>query len=180
MSAGDDWAGILDAGEDILWQGRPDGAVVLTPGKIFELVFGLFFAGFALFWMSLAMAAGGVLWLFGMIHFSVGIGIIWHATLGDAYIRRRTWYTLTDRRAFVATDLPVMGKRLKDYPIGADTPLELVDAEPGTIWFAETRVRSKNGSRRKQIGFERIAEARAVYALMRGARARDRRKDDEI
>ena len=41
------WENILDPGERILWQGRPDGAVVFRIQNAVTFLFGLAFAGFA-------------------------------------------------------------------------------------------------------------------------------------
>lgn len=167
MTARDPWDGILDDGETILWQGRPDGAITLRPANIFTLLFGCVFAGFALFWMAGVFQAGGSFWAFGLIHFSVGVGIIVQALFWDAFRRRRSWYTLTSRRAFIATDLPLMGRRLKSYPITAETTLELIDKTPPSVHFATRTKRTKNGSREIPVGFERIADGREVYRQMR-------------
>lgn len=168
MSAAAGWDGILDDGETILWQGRPEGGFHLTAGRIFEALFGLAFAGFALVWMVLASNGPGGFWAFGLIHFSVGIGVTLHALVWPGFRRRHTWYTLTDRRAFIATDLPIKGRSLKSFPITPDTVLQLEDGAPGTIWFAHEYRRTKKGSRRVDIGFERIDAAREVLRLMTG------------
>lgn len=168
MTAATGWEGILHPGETILWQGRPDPGFQITAGGVFEAVFGTVFAGFALVWMWLAASAPGGFWMFGLIHFSVGIGLIFHALFWPGFRRRHTWYTLTSERAFIATDLPVRGKTLKSYPITRDTALSLEDGPPGTIWFAHEYRRAKRGSRRVDIGFERIAAARDVLKLMTG------------
>ncbi len=167
MSDPTGWGDILDPGETILWQGRPDGAVVLKLSNIAMLVFGLFFAGFALFWMVLAARAGGMFWMFGLIHFSVGIGIAFGALFWSAYRRRHSWYTLSNRRAFIATDLPLRGKRLKSWPITPVSMLELVDGALGSVHFAQATKRGKNRSYRVKVGFERIADGSRVYRLMR-------------
>lgn len=161
------WEGILDEGEKILWQGRPDGRLSLHPHNWPAFIFGLFFAGFALLWMILAAAAGGVMWMFGLIHFSVGIGVGLGPNIWSAWRRRHAWYTLTNRRAFIATDTPLAGRRLATYPITADTRLALSDKAPATLSFASRTRRGKNGSYEVPIGFERIYDAPEVYALMR-------------
>lgn len=165
MSSG--WDGILDDGEHILWQGRPDGRVVMKIGNILGFVFGLFFAGFALVWMVLAASAGGLFWMFGLLHFAVGIGMAFGSLFWDAVKRRATWYTLTDRRAFVATDLPLTGKTLESYPIDEDTRLSLTGAHPSSIHFATKVRRGKNRSYEVPIGFERLEDAERVYRLLR-------------
>jgi hypothetical protein len=159
-----EWQGILDPGEQILWQGRPDGRVVLGLDTLLTGVFGLAFAGFALVWMVLAAQAGGFFWAFGLIHFAVGLGLAVGAPLWSAFRRRRTWYTLSDRRAFIATDLPLAGCRLEQVPITPATPVTLVDADPPTIHLAQ---RPGRRGRPAPVGFERIAEGRAVLALIR-------------
>ncbi len=185
MSTPTGWEGILDPGENIIWQGRPDGAIVLKPRNILTLIFGLFFAGFALFWMVMAASAGGGFWMFGLIHFTVGLGIIASAVFVGPYKRRHSWYTLTDRRAIIASDMPLLGKKLKSWPITATSVLDLTQGPPDTVNFAEKTKRSKNGSYQVPIGFERIEDGREVYRMMRdiqtNAAARDllaAKKDD--
>ena len=161
------WKGILDQGEEIIWQGRPDGKIVFRIGNIATFIFGLFFAGFALVWMILASTAGGFFWMFGLLHFSVGIGISSGALFWNAYKRRHSWYTLTNKRAFIASDIPLKGRKLKSYPIRPDTMLEIDNSQPATIHFANEVQRGNNGTRMARIGFERIADGREVYAKIR-------------
>jgi len=161
------WEGILDQGERIVWQGRPDGAVVFRPASIATFLFGLAFAGFAMFWMVMAAQGGGLFWMSGLIHFSVGLGISFGALFWGAFKRRHTWYTLTDRRAFIATNLPLKGKKLKSYPIAEDTVLRLEQSAIPSVWFGKEHRDTANGSRRVDVGFERIPDALAVYRQMR-------------
>ncbi|PHQ99199.1 MAG: aspartate carbamoyltransferase catalytic subunit [Marinosulfonomonas sp.] len=164
MSIPSGWEGILDEGEDIRWQGRPDGGVAWKLSNIPAVLFGLAFSGFALFWMVMAASAGGGMWMFGMIHFAAGIGIGIGPVFWSAYRRRNTWYTLTNKRALIATNLPMRGRKLKSYPITKETPLEFSTGDPASITCATERRRSKNGSYEVKIGFERIADGKQVYA----------------
>ena len=167
MTAQDRWQDILDPGERIVRQGRPDTAVALSPRNYMLLGFAIVFTSFALFWMVLAAQAGGFFWTFGLIHFSVGAALIWSSLFWGAYRRKRTWYTLSDRRAFIATELPIRGRTLKSYPISADTVLELKSGDPASVFFAARTRRTNNGSYQVPVGFERIADGPAVYKLMR-------------
>lgn len=172
MSARAGWEGLLDAGETILWQGRPAQGFYLRPDKAVTAVFGLAFAGFALFWMTMAAQGGGSFWVFGLIHFTVGAGIAFSALFGPTLRLRATWYTLTDRRAFIGTDLPFRGRQLESYPIRPDTPLELRAGPPDTIHFAREERRGTKGRRYMvDIGFERIEDGAGVMRLMRGTQA---------
>ncbi|MEJ6404169.1 aspartate carbamoyltransferase catalytic subunit [Yoonia sp. 2307UL14-13] len=164
---GDAWDGILDPDEDIIWQGRPDGRLKIGGKSLFMLLFGCAFAGFALFWMIMASLAGGFFWMFGLIHFSVGVGIIWFATYGAAYRRRHTWYTLTNKRAFIATSLPLRGRNLASYPISKDTQITFEDGDLSSVFFASKTRRSKNGTYDVPIGFELLQDGRAVFQHIR-------------
>ncbi|WP_425101544.1 aspartate carbamoyltransferase catalytic subunit [Tropicibacter sp. S64] len=168
------WEGLLDPGEEILWQGRAGTGLSLPNPEPMRHVIGVFFVGFSLFWMNLTADIAGnvpgpvkVFPAFGLIFFFIGL---WNAglfVLWDAFKRSRTTYTLTNRRAFIATDLPVQGKTLSSYPIDRSSVLEFHGDDPGSIWFGERTVRTKNGSRTRRIGFEQIDDARTVYRLLR-------------
>lgn len=163
----DGWQGLLDPGERILWQGRPDPGFALSPGAVFIIPFALVFTGFSVFWMGMAAQAGGYFWTFGLIFFGVGIGMLVNAVVGPTFTRRRTWYSLSDRRAFVATDLPIVGRRMKSYPIKAESKLEFRDGALSSLYFAEETRRGNRRSYTVPIGFERIPDGRAVYRLYR-------------
>jgi len=164
------WEGLLDPGERIVWQGRPEPGFHFPVEKAFVAIFGMVFAGFALFWMVMASRAGGLFWSFGLIHFSVGVWIIISSIFGDTIRLRRTWYTLTDHRAFIATDMPFKGRQLQSYPITPDTRLDYRAGPPDTIIFSRERHSgSKGNSYMVEIGFERIDEGDRVVALMRAA-----------
>ena len=45
------WEGILDPGEKIVWQGRPEQGFDIAAKDIPSAVFALFFSGFAVFWI---------------------------------------------------------------------------------------------------------------------------------
>lgn len=168
MNAMSGWEGILDKDEKILWQGRPDAAVKLRLSKLAGATFGIFFAGFAAFWMIMAAQGGGFFWMFGLLHFAVGVGVAAAALFGSAWRRRYSWYTLTDRRAFIATALPLRARSLKSYPITRDTVLNFDGGDPATIHFNHELRRRKNGSEKVAVGFERIAHGSEVYRMMRG------------
>ncbi len=169
---GDSWGGILAQDEEILWQGRPDAKPKSHPRRFVSVLFGAAFSGFALFWMAMAAQAGGLFWMFGLIHFGVGIGIMVGPIYSAAWRRRHTWYTLTNKNAYIGTDVPFRGRKLASYPITAETALVFSDeGDFATIHFAhEMRKSGKRGSKRHDIGFERIKDGRDVYAMMRELR----------
>lgn len=167
MTSPSGWEDILDPQEEIRWQGQPIPTYAPNWERVLMAGFGAIFAGFALFWMGLAAQAPGFIWLLGMIHFSFGVGFMIVPTLWVHHRLSHTWYTLTNKRAIIATDLIFKGRRLRSYPIVADTTLRLVDDQPGTVYFAqEMRIGSKRAYK-VDVGFERVTDARAVYRAMR-------------
>ncbi|MFT7595906.1 MAG: hypothetical protein ACI8R4_003239, partial [Paracoccaceae bacterium] len=116
MSVPDGWRGLLAGDEKILWQGRPEPGFRLDLSQPMSLVMGVFFMGFSLFWMKMASQAGGFFWMFGLLFFGTGFFNAIGVHVWKSYRRTKTHYTLTDKHAFIATDL-FDKKRLKSYPI---------------------------------------------------------------
>lgn len=163
------WEGILDQGEVILWQGVPDGGIAFAVTDLPKLLGGVLMVGFSMFWMFNASKGGGYFWMFGLIFLFIGAGTVTRDTLGAARRRRASHYTLTNRRAIIATNLPLIGRSLNSYPIDAGTLLELVEQDDlGTVNFARRETPLRRGTQAAQrIGFERIPEPRRVFSLMR-------------
>lgn len=182
------WEGILEPGERILWQGRPDTVIEWSNILSIQGVFGLFFAAFAVLWIMTAgaMGAGGMsspidlfFPLFGLPFLATGLWIMVGHIIWDARMRSRTWYTLTDRTAFVAT-LAGGSRKLETWPLHGEMNLSLEDGSPGTVWFEKRVFRDPGGysgsgtSRRYRpprttvtpVGFRRIADARRVHRLL--------------
>ncbi len=166
MSIPSEWQGILDDDEDILWQGQPDGTLRLDMSQPMGIAMGVFFMGFSVFWMNGASKAGGIFWMFGLLFFGIGFFNAIGVHFWKAYLRRTTYYTLTNKRALIATQ--TFGKRvLKSYPITKSTLIEWEDADPATIIFArETRGSGKNSYEAK-IGFEYIQDDKKVVTMLR-------------
>lgn len=135
------WEGILAGGETILWQGQPDARIAWGDLLSFQSLFGLFFAGFSLFWIAAAAAMTGgtgrdgiegvfaFFPLFGIPFLLVGLYLVVGRIFWDAYVRGRTWYTLTNQAAFIARE--IRGKRsLNRYPFADMTSIDLRDDTP--------------------------------------------------
>jgi len=164
------WEGIMEPGEQILWRGQP----IPRPNILrvaFNAGFGALFAGFALFWMVMAATGGGYFWMFGLVHFSVGLGLIVKPLLDERMRLRDTFFTLSTRAAYIARRHWWKGRQLETYPITATMPITLTGNETtGDVIFSSRTVRTKNGSHEEPIGFLDIAEAPMVFARMKQAR----------
>ena len=168
----DGWDGLLDPDERIIWQGAPVVRVRMEWDNPMHPFFFLFFTGFSLFWMFMAAQGGGFFWAFGLLFFAVGIYNLVLIHFWRAYQRRNTHYTLTNKRAFIATQGDFRGKRLESYPLNEDTPVSFVDGALSSIHFATRLVTTNKTPREKPIGFEDLRDGREVYALIRKVQER--------
>lgn len=198
----DGWADILEPGETIVWQGRPRASIRWRDLISVQTVMGVFFIVFTTVWLKGAIWMGGsmpggagdmliIFKLFGAVFLAVGVYMALGRLFVDAFVRARTWYTLSDRAAYIATD--VFGQRkLKRYS-GADmVEPRLEDGTPGAVWFAsETRTytsgsRSRNGLRSTRrthsyqvpIGFASIDDPRPVFRMVNELRTKAQRAHD--
>lgn len=166
------WRPFLSSGEKVLWEGRPVPGFKFSKYAIGKSAVGAIFFLFAIFWMVMAfgITSGGPTpsWgffpLFGLPFALVGAYLTFGHFFWDKWKRDKSNYALSDRRAFIATDL--FGKSLKSYPIDRDTVLTFEPGSPPSVYFAEKTKRTKNGSYTIPIGFERIDEGEAVYRLL--------------
>ncbi|MEM9139721.1 MAG: aspartate carbamoyltransferase catalytic subunit [Pseudomonadota bacterium] len=174
------WERYLDRDEKLVWEGEPSAGIRVRGADILQSVFGLFFGGFAIFWVTMAsgMSAGRsfqsggidmfatVFPLFGVPFILVGAYMVFGQYLWKAYVRGRTRYALTNKRAIIAKS--ALGRSLKSWPIDGTTRLELQPGREATIWFAEEQRRGSKGRRYSvKKGFEYIPDGEEVYRLMR-------------
>jgi hypothetical protein len=106
----------LMKGEKLRWTGQPDPSAIFTAGDIFLVPFSLVWGGFALVW------EGGVTGLielgnkhpqntpplpfalFGIPFVCIGLYFIFGRFLYKIWIKKRTWYAVTDKRIIIITD----------------------------------------------------------------------------
>jgi len=164
------WDGIMVPGERILWRGRPIARVKWLRVGIMA-AFGLAFAGFAVFWMVMAARSGAWFWAFGLIHFSVGLGLAAVSILEERMRLQDTFYTLSDRAAYVASRTLLKGRRLDTYPITAGLELGLRGGDKaGDVVFGSRSRWTISGLRAVEVGFLDITGAPEVFAILRNAR----------
>jgi hypothetical protein len=166
------WEGVLEPGERVLWQGQPDGALHFDGFEIGQTVFGVAFAGFALFFLWQGMGAvadgpQGILFpLVALVFLGVGANLAGGRYFLDCWKRRNTHYSLTTRRAFIATNL-FGWRRLREWRIDASTKVDLLPGPWPSLGF--TGSRTAPGAAR--ASFDYLEDARAVQALMRSVQA---------
>ncbi|NOR63942.1 MAG: hypothetical protein GQ535_15835 [Rhodobacteraceae bacterium] len=157
---------LLDEGEVIRWQGRPDSTNVWFTMQYVSLVLGLAVSAFAVIWMMQAAKESGWGWAFGLIFLCFGIFITLALPYGSPYFRSKKRYALTNWRALIITDLPILGRKIKSYPITPQSPLEIDTRYKSSVYFATKAARSARGAYKIKIGFELIDDAEQVLALL--------------
>ncbi len=109
---------------------------------------------------------GSFVWTFLLLFLGIGLWGIRRSILEATLERRRSYYTLTTKRAFIAQT----GKKksLKSYPIDADTMLNFDGEDPGTILFDKEEWHDADGDTHfKDVGFKKVFDARTVYRHLR-------------
>ncbi len=173
MSTASGWDGLLDAGEEILWQGQPrrqiEWRALISP----LTGMGLIFTGFSAFWISMAASmtqsantpgAFRFFPLFGVPFFLMGLWMLGGRVLWPAFAAGGTWYTLTNRKIFVARRFLGM-KTLKTWQISDLDRILLREGKPGSVLF---RLKGSTAPTTR-LGLYRIDDAPQVYTLLRHA-----------
>ncbi len=115
----------------------------------------------------MASRGGGFFWAFGLLFFGIGLYQLVGQHFFKAYIRRHTFYTLSDRRAFIATD--AFGKRTLDsYPITKSSPLSLIErGRASDVHFAKRTVRSNKQYVEEGFGFAHVTNGAELLSMLR-------------
>lgn len=154
----------LQPGERILWEGRPEPGDLLDVSRPGEMVFGLAFIAFSLFWMTKAMEQGAF-WLFGLPFLFIGLKLAFWRAYQPRLRAKFARYTLTDRRAMVAMHWPLVGVREQALTL---SPATIVDSEgdPASITLRQ-QMTGPRGTVTESLTFQRIEESAQVLALIR-------------
>jgi hypothetical protein len=161
-----EWQGLIDPDETILWQGAPDHAFHWKTDQPKGILMGLVFMGFSIFWMSGVFLAGGYFWMFGLILFATGAFNAFGIHFYDTWQRRKTFYTLTSKRAFIATR-GLRGKSLNSYLINASNRIKFEQGVKSSIFFAQETKNTGNGFKTVDVGFRYLDDAQTVMTHMR-------------
>lgn len=169
------WENFLEPDEKILWHGRPDAEALWSPTATSRAAVGIPFMIFGGVMLRVTWPQHGnfegmtPVWIIAGVMIAFGLFYSISAPFRDRARRMRTWYTLTDTRAVIATD--IKRRQFTSYPITPDNDitLPLLGAKT-SVWFAKkvTPPRDRDDtSSVKLIGFELIKDAPHVYDLLK-------------
>jgi hypothetical protein len=104
----------LLSGESIHWAAMPNPSVIFHSDDLFTIPLSLLWCGFFIFWEADALGFWGnahrnsgpdyAFGLFGIPFILIGQYMIWGRFVWDAYLKRRTYYAITNRRVLVMQD----------------------------------------------------------------------------
>jgi hypothetical protein len=168
----------LLSGERIIWKGRP------KPGIWFEAA-DAFAIPFSIFWLAIVTGIFGMIltgqttkvdpmaYVMMPIFFTVGLYFIFGRFLVARWVRSKTRYYLTNRRAIIRSGLRGQSERVVNLAATPETRISMARDGYGTIEFGQSSPFYKMMPRSWAFGqssvlapaFERIANQQDVYRL---------------
>jgi hypothetical protein len=157
----------LMAGESLLWTGRPKLSVVFHSDDLYMIPFSLLWGGFAIFWEAGVLGYWGnstkhgtpstFMALWGIPFIVMGQYMIWGRFLYDAWLKRRTYYAVTNRRVLVMQE----GWKQKTswMYISSIPTVEREGSTTGTLWFGpRLPVMGGRGQKTRDISRFRVGD----------------------
>lgn len=185
----------LSSGESIYWADMPSSSVVFHSEDWYLIPFSLLWGGFAIFWEAGVLGfwwtesqhhpAPGFMVLWGVPFVVIGQYLIWGRFLYDAWLKRRTYYGITNRRVLI---LQEGRKRKTQFSFLESIPEITREGDGiGTIWFGTKQPifagrRSGNSAwSRFSVGasvpqMSDIDDVNSVYRLILDLREQGRKK----
>lgn len=125
----------LDAGESLLWSGKPKQGIKLRASDALMIPFSLMWGGFAFYWESSVISLGThfFLKLWGIPFVLMGVYLIIGRFLFDARRRKNTMYGITENRIIIKSG--VFKESIKSLHIKTLSNITLVEKndKSGTI-----------------------------------------------
>jgi len=89
--------------ERILWSGTPAQGLLLSSRDLLLIPFSLLWCGFAIFWTYSATRQGAPLFFdaWGAMFVCIGFFMVFGRFLFDAWLRRRIYYAVTNKRILI-------------------------------------------------------------------------------
>ena len=151
----------IGVGDRVLWRGKPEKGITLRPDELITIPFGIFFALFACFWISMAMSAGGIFALFGVPFVAVGLYLAGGRFIVNEIMKKNTAYVITDKAI-----IRKRGSKV-DVWYGRDlSNMQVYSHKNGTTSFmfstVEVRYASRRGVSTHMYGIENVKDAYEV------------------
>lgn len=126
------WEGILAPGEELLWQGQPESGFDFWGESPLDIAFGMTLTGGPLAPIGLLAPILGAKVLIFVPVLVIGLWMLVGKAAWRSYRLRRTWYSLTTARVFVAT-ARLGRQRLHEFPLTPATEVTETDGAGGGL-----------------------------------------------
>jgi hypothetical protein len=133
----------LTSGETLLWTGKPNPSVIFHSDDLYLIPFSLLWGGFAIFWEAGALGYWGngsrngtpsiFMAVWGIPFIVIGQHMIWGRFLYDAWLKKRTYYAVTNRRILVLQE--GWNRKTSWAYISTIPTVEREGSTTGTLWF---------------------------------------------
>lgn len=133
----------LMSGESIHWAGMPNPRVIFHSDDWAAIPFSLIWTGFFVFWEAQALGVWAkssrptgnhtFMALWGIPFLVMGNYMVWGRFLVDAWLKRRTYYAVTDQRVLVMQE--GWKRKTSTTFLEAIPQIEREGARTGTLWF---------------------------------------------
>jgi hypothetical protein len=185
-------------GESFQWAGLPNPGVVFHSDDWTMIPFSILWGGFAIFWEAAALGywgkdakshqAPGFFVLWGIPFVLVGQYLIWGRFLEDAWLKRRTYYGVTNRRVLILQE--GWKRKTRSCYLEAIPEINREGERTGTLWLGEKlplftggRGRAKRSASRFEVDgivpvLADINDVDSVGRLIRSLREEARKMGD--
>jgi len=156
----------LLSGESVLWAGRPNPGVIFHSDDWYMIPFSLLWGGFAIFWEAGVLGYLGhnskgapsvFMALWGIPFVVIGQYFIWGRFFYDAWLKRRTYYAITNRRVLILQE--GWKRKTSSTYLDAIPTIEREGSATGTLWFgAKYPMIAGRGQRSRSMSRVRIGD----------------------
>jgi hypothetical protein len=177
----------LLSGEEILWAGQPDPAVLFSRSDIFNIPFSIFWMGFSIFWEVGAInevlnqktnsGPGLIFPFFGIPFVLIGLYMVAGRFFYKKWKKKRTYYAVTNRRILVVKNtrrrdlqgayletIPVVNKSIRRDGHGTIT---FGNSTPGTWMYEDSGFEFMGAYYIDRVPtFRDIDDAEKIYRLV--------------
>ena len=161
----DDVARELMPEEKVVWSGAPGKGIKFQSTDLVFIPFSLLWAGFAVFWEATVIRSGAPVFvaLWGIPFVLVGAYITVGRFFFDSYLRSRSRYFLTNRRALIVTTWPTRRVRSVNLPSLHEIGFTESRDSTGTLMFGSQNFATRGTPRSSR--FEWIDNVHHVYQV---------------
>lgn len=133
------------SGESAHWAGMPNPKVIFHSDDWAAIPFTLLWTGFFVFWEASALGYWGTasrtggadlfMSLWGIPFLVIGNYLVWGRFLMDAWLKKRTYYAVTNRRVLILQE--GWNRKTNWMYLEAIPSIEREGATTGTLWFGK-------------------------------------------